>query len=130
MAIEGGKKTATGDLFNEVPDRIADVLILVAMGFVVQSQPVGIHLGWLVATLAVMTAYTRLLGAALTGQHDFRGPMAKSQRMALATGLCLVVAVLPDRVDWMFWGLTLMVVGAGITVVRRLYGIAVILRSK
>src|SRR5713101_4100082 len=26
VAVEGGRKTATGDLFNEIPDRFADVL--------------------------------------------------------------------------------------------------------
>ncbi len=32
LAVEGGLKTANGDLFNEFPDRIADVAILAALG--------------------------------------------------------------------------------------------------
>src|SRR5215213_6920395 len=33
MAVEGGLKTKTGEIFNEFPDRIADVLLLVCAGY-------------------------------------------------------------------------------------------------
>ena len=33
VAIEGGKSTATGALFNEIPDRLADPLFLVPLGY-------------------------------------------------------------------------------------------------
>lgn len=129
VAIEGGKKSATGDLFNEVPDRIADVVILAGFGFCASGQPWGIHLGWLAAALAVMTAYVRMQGAVLTGTHDFRGPMAKPQRMALVTGVCVVAAVFPILMDWVLWALIVMVAGESITVWRRLSGIARILKA-
>src|SRR5215204_6217323 len=35
LAVEMGLKTPTGDLFNELPDRIADVVILVGAGYAV-----------------------------------------------------------------------------------------------
>ncbi len=125
VAIEGGRKTPVGDLYNEFPDRVADVIILAALGFCAASQPLGIHLGWLAAALAVMTACVRMHGASLTGgHHDFRGPMAKPQRMALATGACIAAAVLPSLLDWMFWALLLMVAGEAVTVTRRLLAIA------
>ena len=97
VAIEGGKKSATGDLFNEVPDRIADVMILAGAGFCVFAQPWGIHLGWLAAALAVMTACIRMQGAALTGKHDFSGPMAKQHRMAFITALCVIWCAFAER---------------------------------
>lgn len=130
VAIEGEKKTATGDLFNEVPDRIADVAIIASMGLCAAIQPWGMHLGWLAASLAVMTAYVRMQGAVLTGKHDFRGPMAKPHRMALATLACVVGAFLPEVCDWFFMALALMVAGEFVTVWRRLVGIAVVLREK
>ena len=130
VAIEGGKKSKTGDLFNEVPDRIADVAILAGFGLCAVCQPWGMHLGWLAASLAVMTAYIRMQGAVLTGKHDFRGPMAKPQRMALVTAVCVAGAILPDEFDWFFWALAVMVVGEIITVCRRLCGISAILKGK
>ena len=33
VAIEGGKSTATGALFNEIPNRVADALFLVPLGY-------------------------------------------------------------------------------------------------
>ncbi|MEP2776018.1 MAG: CDP-alcohol phosphatidyltransferase family protein [Luteolibacter sp.] len=130
VAIEGGKKSAVGDLYNEVPDRIADVAILGGFGFCAIGQPWGMHLGWLAASLAVMTAYVRMQGASLTGKHDFRGPMAKPQRMALVTGTCVVAAFLPAAIDWVFWALTLMIMGEVATLYRRLAGISAILRGE
>jgi phosphatidylglycerophosphate synthase len=130
VAIEGGKKSPTGDLFNEVPDRIADVMILAGAGFCALNQPWGIHLGWLAASLAVMTACIRMQGATLTGRHDFRGPMAKPHRMALITLTCLLGAFFAKQFDWFLWALAVMVVGEVITLTRRLMGIAAILKSK
>jgi phosphatidylglycerophosphate synthase len=130
VAIEGGRKSATGDLYNEVPDRIADVAILAGCGFCASMQPWGMHLGWLAASLAVMTAYIRMQGAVLTGKHDFRGPMAKPQRMALVTVTCVAAVVLPELLDWFFWALSLMVAGEMFTVWRRLSGISTILKGK
>lgn len=130
VAIEGGKKSATGDLFNEVPDRIADVLILAGAGFCAFAQPWGIHLGWLAAALAVMAACIRMQGAALTGKHDFRGPMAKPHRMALITVVCVIGALLPEVTDWFLWALALLVAGETVTLARRLTGIAAILKEK
>jgi uncharacterized protein (DUF1778 family) len=48
--------------------------ILAGAGFCALTQPWGIHLGWLAAELAVMTACIRMQGAALTGTAglDFR----------------------------------------------------------
>ena len=37
VAVEGGKGTPSGELFNDIPDRIADPLILVAAGYTVMS---------------------------------------------------------------------------------------------
>ena len=83
VAIEGGKKSANGDLYNDMPDRFADALFIIPIGYI--AGGFGIELGWLAALLAVMTAYFRWIGAYKTHQHFFNGPMAKQHRMALLT---------------------------------------------
>lgn len=85
LAIEGGLKTKTGDLYNEIPDRAADILILLAAGVTIRDWPWGVALGVAAAMLAVLTAYVRLLGGSLGVAQDFRGPMAKQHRMFTLT---------------------------------------------
>ncbi len=89
VAMEGGKKTATGALYNEFPDRVADSLLIVALGYAAGTP----WLGWLGALRAALTAYVRVFGGSLGQPQDFRGPMAKQHRMAVLTVACLVGAV-------------------------------------
>ena len=88
VAIEGGKKSALGQLYNEFPDRIADSLLIVALGYAAGLPAVG----WCGALLAALTAYVRTSGGALGFAQDFRGPMAKQHRMAVLTVACLAGA--------------------------------------
>jgi phosphatidylglycerophosphate synthase len=86
VAVEGGRGTPVGALYNEIPDRVADTLFLVAWG-----HACGVEwLGWATALTAALTAYIRTLGGALGQSQDFRGPMAKQQRMALLTAICVL----------------------------------------
>lgn len=88
VAVEGGKGSATGALWNELPDRLADSLFLVPLG-----HAAGLPwLGWLAALLAMATAYVRVTGGALGLAQDFRGPQAKPHRMAVMTLGCLAAA--------------------------------------
>jgi phosphatidylglycerophosphate synthase len=89
VAVEGGQKTKSGEVFNDVPDRIADPLLLVAAGYTIPGMPYGQALGWSAALLAVFTAYVRTLGGAAGLPQSFIGPMAKQQRMAVLTVACL-----------------------------------------
>lgn len=88
VAIEGGKQSATGALYNEIPDRIADSLFIVALGYAIGLP----WLGWLGALAAAVTAYIRVLGGSLGLKQDFRGPQAKPHRMAVMTAGCLLGA--------------------------------------
>jgi len=89
VAMEGGKASAVGKIYNEFPDRIADSLLIVAAGHAC-GYP---WLGWLGALLAALTAYVRVFGGSLGFVQDFRGPLAKQQRMAVLTLACLLGAV-------------------------------------
>ena len=88
VAMEGGKASAVGKLYNEFPDRIADSLLIVAAGYACGYA----WLGWLGALLAALTAYVRVFGGSIGLIQDFRGPLAKQQRMAVLTVACLAGA--------------------------------------
>ena len=114
VAVEGGKSSPNGELFNEVPDRIEDSLFLVAAGYAIELS----WLGWCAALLAVGTAYARQLGGALGFGQDFVGPMAKPHRMAVLTvgALLAAVGLGSQGMEWALWIIT---VGSGWTAMRR-----------
>ncbi len=123
MAVEGGLASKTGDIFNDLPDRLADILIIAGAGYAAGALPHAIELGWAAAALAVLVAYVRVLGAAVGAGHDFRGPMAKPHRMALLTGAC-AVSLLEGVFGWttgvvLFAALIAMAAGCVVTLWRR-----------
>jgi phosphatidylglycerophosphate synthase len=85
VAIEGGFRTKSGEVYNELPDRFSDALILAGAGYSFPDFPWLSAVGWCAAVLAVLTAYVRALGASAGAQQYFLGPMAKPQRMAVMT---------------------------------------------
>lgn len=103
VAVEHGKATPLGAVYNEFPDRIADSLLLVAAGYAV-AMP---SLGWLTALAAALTAYVRVFGASVGLGHDFRGPMAKQHRMAVLTACCIANPLLPFGTHTLAAGLAL-----------------------
>jgi phosphatidylglycerophosphate synthase len=122
VAVEGGKKTRSGELFNDIPDRIADPLILVAAGYAVTWLSWGDALGWCAGLLAVMTAYVRTLCASAGAPVDFRGPMAKQHRMALMTLACIAAAfeaIASQTAYALPLALIVIIAGSVVTVYRR-----------
>ena len=98
VAVEGGKGTPAGELFNDIPDRIADPLILVAAGYAATISTWGPELGWAAGVLAVMTAYVRTLASSIGAPTSFAGPMAKQHRMAVMT-----LALVLTSFEAVFW---------------------------
>jgi phosphatidylglycerophosphate synthase len=129
VAIEGKRQSATGALYNEIPDRIADSLLIVALGYAIGD----ISIGWYGALAAALTAYIRVLGGALGLAQDFRGPLAKPHRMAVLTAGCVLGAI-ELRVAGSHWILTatawIIAIGATITCGTRTLAIARQLRSR
>jgi len=122
MAIEGGQRTSSGEIFNDLPDRVSDSLLLVSAGYAIPGVAWMPELGWLAALLAALTAYVRVLGAAAGAAQQFGGPMAKTHRMVVMAGAFLAAAVesaaaAPPRAICL--GLAIVVVGSAITIVRR-----------
>ena len=129
VAIEGGRQTATGVLYNEIPDRIADSLLIVALGVAAGAA----WLGWLGALGAAVTAYIRVLGGSLGLPQDFGGPLAKPHRMFVMTVGCLsgaVEAALVDSRHSLLVAAWLVAVGALLTCVSRSRRIAAELRAR
>jgi phosphatidylglycerophosphate synthase len=93
VAVEGNMRSPTGELFNEVPDRLSDSATLIGAGYAAHSSPA---LGYLAALAAVFVAYARSVGKGCGLPSDFRGPMAKQQRMFLITLCSLYLAIAPS----------------------------------
>jgi phosphatidylglycerophosphate synthase len=127
LAVEGALKTPNGEIFNDLPDRLEDVVILVGAGFSVHQVPGGMALGWAASVAAVLTAYVRVLGGSLGMPQHFIGPMAKQHRMFTITLAAILAAVetlvgLPPRA--IVCGLAVIAIGSIVTVVRRTRRIA------
>jgi phosphatidylglycerophosphate synthase len=90
VAIEGGRQTKSGEIFNDLPDRVADALIFICAGYAARMHSFGVELGYIAATLAVFTAYVRMLGGASGLKQSFIGPMAKQHRMFTLSLACVL----------------------------------------
>lgn len=129
VAVEGGLKSAYGDLFNEIPDRFADAVLLVCAGY----AGGGIALGWACAVLAVFTAYLRVFGGSLGQKQDFCGPMAKQQRMFILTVGCIFAAagvMMHFAMNPLPIALWIIAIGAAVTSARRIVRIGKATLSK
>ncbi len=133
VAVEGGKKSLLGDVYNEFPDRIADTLILTGVALAAPSDDILLALALAASFFAVMTAYTRVLGAAVGTQHYFSGPMAKQHRMALLTVALVAIPIIKESVppsSVLKIVLIVICVGCAVTVIRRLVQISSELKSR
>lgn len=134
VAIETGKASPLGELFNEIPDRVSDSFALIGFGFISGSSPM---LGFLAALIAMFTAYVRAVGRGAGAPQAFHGPMAKPHRMFLLTIAALYLAFTPASWNPNLWNghstaslvLMIVILGCVVTVVRRLNAIASSLKT-
>ena len=126
MAVEGGLKTRSGGIFNDLPDRVSDTLVLVGAGYSITWVSWGRELGWAAALVALLTAYVRVLGGAEGAAQQFCGPMAKTYRMVVMAVGCLFAA-LEAAMGWVEraipFALGVVIVGCVVTIARRMYRI-------
>jgi phosphatidylglycerophosphate synthase len=129
VAVEGGKGSPLGRIYNEFPDRVTDSMLIVALGYACGVP----WLGWLGALLALTTAYVRVFGGSLGLAQDFRGPLAKAQRMAVMTVACIAAAA---EVFWhpqryaLLGAAIIIAAGSFVTCITRTLAIAALLRTK
>jgi phosphatidylglycerophosphate synthase len=135
VAMERGETSAVGELYNEIPDRVSDMAALIGLGYAAGSNP---RLGYLAAGLAVFVAYVRAAARSAGAPSDFRGPMAKQQRMFLVTVVAAFMGFAPEAWTLATWrgltvpGMVLLVICAGcvITAIRRIVRASGILRAR
>lgn len=128
VAIASGKASRVGELYNEAPDRVSDMAVLIGAGCAISGD---ITLGYLAACFGLLVAYIRTLGKAAGAHNEFCGPMAKQQRMFCITLATLYLALAPatwqpiitiaDRPHGLLSiTLAIIIVGCVVTMVRRL----------
>ena len=131
VALASGRASKTGELYNEIPDRVSDAAIFIGAGF---AWGGNIVLGYIATILAIFTAYIRAAGKIAGAPNEFCGPMAKQHRMLVITLVCLYSAITPrswqmitfneSHIGLMTLGLALIIIGCVITVIRRVSRIA------
>jgi phosphatidylglycerophosphate synthase len=78
IAIAAGKASGRGEILNDLPDRISDVIIFAGVAHSSWMNPI---LGYWAAIFALLTAYVGVFGQAIGGQREFSGWMSKPWRM-------------------------------------------------
>jgi phosphatidylglycerophosphate synthase len=132
VAVEGGLGSRSGEVYNDLPDRIADPLLIVPAGYA-SGLAWGPELAWTAGLLALLTAYIRMLGGASGLPQDFQGPMAKPHRMATMTvGLLTAALAVPWGLDGaaLIVALLIVTLGTAYTALRRTRSILAALESR
>lgn len=134
VAVAGGKASRRGEIFNDLPDRVSDVIIFVGVAHSGLMNPI---FGYWAAIGAVLTAYVGLFGQALGVQREFSGMMSKPWRMvALHIGAWLIFFTSRSAIQstggfTIFdWVCLVVVAGCVQTMVVRLKGIMRALQDK
>lgn len=136
VALASGQASARGELLNDLPDRISDVLIFVGAGHSGWMNPL---LGYWAAILSLGTAYVGMLGQAVGVQREFSGLMAKPWRMvALHLGAWLTYALFEwndgdtyiGKLRTLDWACVIVIVGCIQTSAQRLARIMRALKAK
>jgi phosphatidylglycerophosphate synthase len=78
VAVASGKASLRGEIVNDLPDRVSDVIIFAGVAHSGLMNPI---LGYWAAIFALLTAYVGLFGQALGVQREFSGVMSKPWRM-------------------------------------------------
>src|SRR5947208_3164333 len=131
VAVTAGKASPRGEILNDLPDRLSDVIIFAG---VAQSGLMNPIIGYWAAIFAVLTAYVGLFGQALGVQREFSGIMSKPWRMvALHIGAWLTFFLAPQSsatftvFDWVC---LVVIAGCVETIVVRLKRIIIELQDK
>lgn len=134
VAVETGKASRIGELYNEIPDRASDIAMLVGAGFSMGGSP---ELGLAAAILAVFVAYVRAQGKVSGAPQDYCGPMSKPGRILVIVAVCLLGAAMPQAMkpaigirqfSVMNAALAFIIAGSVLTIHRRLKRIVSALR--
>lgn len=104
LARRLGRTHARGELYNELADRLADVVMLAPVAFLPGAQPETVLLG---VTGAVLASFAGLAPKAAGGTRIYRGILSKPGRMALLSVFSLLALALGSDAWWWFGPLLL-----------------------
>ena len=131
VAFATGKASPRGEILNDLPDRISDIVIFVG---VAHSGLMNPFTGYWAAIFALLTAYVGLFGQALGVRRQFGGIMSKPWRMvALHVGAWLMffLGVQSSATFTILdWTCLAVIAGCVETIVVRLKRIAAALQNK
>jgi phosphatidylglycerophosphate synthase len=80
VALASGKASWRGEILNDLPDRVSDVLIFAGVAHSGWVNPI---IGYWAAIFALLTAYVGMFGQAVGVHREFSGIMAKPWRMVV-----------------------------------------------
>ena len=80
VALAAREASPRGEILNDLPDRISDVLIFAGVAHSGLASPFS---GYWAAIFALLTAYVGTLGQAVGVQREFSGVMSKPWRMVV-----------------------------------------------
>ena len=130
VAVAAGKASRRGEILNDLPDRVSDVIIFVGLSHSGLMNPI---FGYWAAIAALLTAYVGLFGQALGVQREFGGIMSKPWRMvALHIGAWLEFLSYRSFGGFTIldWTCFIVIAGCVQTIVVRLKRIAAALQDK
>jgi phosphatidylglycerophosphate synthase len=136
VALAAHQASPRGEILNDLPDRISDVLVFVGVAHSGLASPFS---GYWAAIFALLTAYVGMLGQAVGVHREFSGVMAKPWRMVvLHGGASLALAELwrgrtqptLGALTMLDWACVVVVIGCVETIAVRLRRIMEALRAK
>ncbi|MGB8342126.1 MAG: CDP-alcohol phosphatidyltransferase family protein [Chthoniobacterales bacterium] len=92
VALAAGQASRRGEVINDLPDRVSDVLIFIGAAHSAWMNPL---FGYWAALMSLGTAYVGMLGQAVGAERQFGGLMSKPWRMVvLSLGAWLTCALI------------------------------------
>jgi phosphatidylglycerophosphate synthase len=99
VAVASGKASKKGEIINDLPDRISDIIIFIGIA----------HSGWChrlpaygVAIMALLVAYVGLTGQAVGVQREYSGWMSKPWRIVMISIAAVITSIQVHR-DAAYW---------------------------
>ncbi len=125
MAIQQGKTTLAGEIVNALPDRYADVVLLLGLVFCPLCRQ---DLAILAMGTVFLVSYTGMLGKAIGVSWQHHGPLGKVERLILLMVFTLIQIFFPVlpflglRLSPLSWCMAFYIILGQITVFNRLRG--------
>jgi phosphatidylglycerophosphate synthase len=128
VAVASGKASKKGEIINDLPDRVSDVIIFVGMA---HSHWCHRLPGYWAAIMALLVAYVGLSGQAVGVQREFSGVMSKPWRIVVLGIFAVATSIQVHRDGqywfggWLFldWANFIIVLGCVQTILIRLFRI-------